>query len=277
MSYHRLNHRRLGDRCVGVSLKMYFDIRQTINYVEAFNDMFPRYRNRDKSTGRTTSVFIIPSFPTLMMPQFTTMISHNVSLGAQDCHWEERGAYTGDVSPLMLSQTGCGIVELGHAERRRDPINETDEIVAMKAQAAVRNHMTPLICIGEKERSNIASHAVGIAVESCKAQMMVPLQTLYMDPGPDSEGKDPSVIFAYEPIWAIGASEPASADHVLAVIASLRQIVTTNYNGDVRFLYGGSAGPGTWASLREGCDGLFLGRFAHDAANFVSVIEEVAS
>lgn len=275
----KMSYDRLSRRYVGVSLKMYFDLNQTEEYVNAFNELASRNRKLGDSEQQNTTIFIIPSFPALLLPCLSTTFTQAKStlLGAQDCHWEDQGAYTGGVSPLMLNQIGCHIVELGHAERRREPINETDEDVSRKAQAVVRNHMTPLVCIGEKERSSIASQAVGIAVESCRAQIMAPLQALQHKPGPDVTGRNPSVIFAYEPIWAIGASEPASADHVLAVISSLRQLVANKYNGDVRFLYGGSAGPGTWAALKEGCDGLFLGRFAHDVANFVKVIEEVAS
>ena len=169
----------------------------------------------------------------------------------------------------MLKQSGCEIVELGHAERRRDPFNETDEMVASKAQAVTRNDMIPLVCIGEKRqsKSGIMSEGVGIAVREVLPQVEAVLQAI-----PD----DKPLVFAYEPVWAIGAQEPASSDHVLAVVGEVKRLVgAKRRSGDVRVLYGGSAGPGTWKGLKEGVDGLFLGRFGHDLENLKRVVEEV--
>ena len=169
----------------------------------------------------------------------------------------------------MLKQVGCSIVELGHAERRREPFNETDEMVARKAQAVVRNGMVPLVCIGEKGRSKsgIMSEGVGIAVREVLPQVEAVLRVI-------PEG--PALMFAYEPVWAIGAQEPASSDHVLAVVGEVKRLVETKRRrGEVRVLYGGSAGPGTWKGLIEGADGLFLGRFGHDLENLKKVVEEV--
>ena len=263
----------LSKRFIGVSLKMYFDLHQTTTYAKAIMESTSSGGVLDEAAKNETTIFVIPSFPTL--PLISPIIGHKslAWLGAQDCHWEDSGAYTGEVSPLMLQQLGCKIVELGHAERRRPPVNETDDLIAKKVQAVVRNRMIPLVCIGEKERSDIASQAVGIAVEHCKVQVRAALDVLR---GQAQGGQHGGVIFAYEPIWAIGASEPASADHVLAVIAALRRLVSNEYGGAVRFLYGGSAGPGTWERLKAGCDGLFLGRFAHDVHSFVKVVREVA-
>lgn len=167
----------------------------------------------------------------------------------------------------MLKQTGCDIVELGHAERRAPPFNETDEMIASKAQAAVRNQLIPLICIGERNRSSIASEGVGIAVWECSTQVKIIL---------DAVEEDKDIIFAYEPVWAIGAAEPAGRDHVLTVVSQLRRLVEgKGRSGAVRFLYGGSAGPGVWQGLKGGVDGLFLGRFAHDVKNVERVFKEV--
>ena len=167
----------------------------------------------------------------------------------------------------MLKQIGCSTVVLGHAERRREPFNEDDAMIARKAQAVVRNAMVPLVCIGEKHQSKIASEGVGLATRECTPQVTAVLEAI---PG------DADVIFAYEPVWAIGAQAPASADHVCAVAAQLRAIIDkTGRKGQVRILYGGSAGPGTWEKLKGNLDGLFLGRFAHDVEAMKSVIDEV--
>lgn len=204
-----------------------------------------------------------------MLPEVQKLRQSGVILGAQNCHWEDSGAFTGEVSPAMCKEVGCSIVELGHAERRRAPFDETDEMVAIKAIAVVRNKMVPLVCIGEKDKGESISQGVGMAISQCQPQIYAVLNTI-----PD----DADVIFAYEPIWAIGASEPASADYVNAVVGFLKELrEVTGRSGQVRFLYGGSAGPGTWEQLKGSLDGLFLGRFAHDVDAFVESIREVTA
>ncbi|KAF6240848.1 hypothetical protein HO173_000640 [Letharia columbiana] len=251
----------LPKRLVGVNLKMYFDAPSTTAYITAIAKFVA------PPASISTGIFILPSYPCLASASDLLDMTPQVILGAQNCHAEDSGAYTGEISPLMLKQVGCRIVCLGHAERRRAPFNETDEVVATKAEAVVRNGMIPLVCIGEKSRSGIMSEGVGIAVRECSPQVMSVLRAV---PG------DAPIIFAYEPVWAIGAQEPASADHVLAVVKSLKQLIgTVEERADVRILYGGSAKPGTWGTLKEGVDGLFLGRFAHDVGNFERVVREV--
>lgn len=158
-------------------------------------------------------------------------------------------------------------MELGHAERRR-LFGETDEKVATKAKAVLENGMVPLICIGEKNHGSIED-----AVMECRPQIVSILDVL--DTVENEKGKDMNVIFAYEPVWAIGQPAPAGAGYVVDVVKKLRGICEER-GRDVRFLYGGSAGPGTFGDMKEGVDGLFLGRFAHDIESVRGVIEEVS-
>ncbi|MCJ1314703.1 hypothetical protein MMC15_000015 [Xylographa vitiligo] len=251
----------LPNRLIGVSTKMYFDLPTTITYIKSFAAAFP--------SASPCTLFLIPSFPVLHQAAKLLNSTPHILLGAQDCHWEDAGAHTGSVSPLMLKQLGCAMVELGHAERRRAPFSETDELVARKAQAVVRNHMIPLVCIGERGRSKsgIMSEGVGIAVREVIPQVEAVLSAIR---------EDAAVIFAYEPVWAIGAEEPASSDHVLAVVGELRRVMeATGRTEGVKVLYGGSAGPGTWEGLKTGLDGLFLGRFGHNLDDVKRVVEEV--
>ena len=253
----------LPERLVGVNTKMYFDLPTTTAYISAISKIAP-------SPNSSCGIFVIPSFPCLGAAHKLLESTPQVRLGAQNCHAEDSGAYTGEVSPLILKQAGCSIVCLGHAERRRPPINETDEDIAQKALGVIRNGMVPLVCIGEKRQSNIMSEGVGLAIRDCTPQILKVLDVL--------QGSVP-MIFAYEPVWAIGAQEPASADHVVSVVKSLKKRIQETCGehqaGRIRILYGGSAKPGTWQKLKLGVDGLFLGRFAHDIANFRRVIQEV--
>lgn len=254
--------KRFSNRVVGVSFKMYFDLPSTEAYLTALSTA---YR---EPPHPTCNIFVLPSLPALPIASTILSSQTQVWIGAQNCHWEDSGAHTGEVSPLMLKQLGCTVVELGHAERRGAPFNETDEIVANKAKAAARNDLIPLICIGEKLKSKIMSQGVGLALQEC-----IPQVTAVLNAMPDAA----DLIFAYEPIWAIGAQEPASADHVLAVVGGLRKKISERgRSGEVRILYGGSAKPGTWTALKGGLDGLFLGRFAHDVDVFKKVVEEIS-
>ena len=250
---------KLPKRLVGVNLKMYFDAPSTTAYLTAVA------RCVAPPASVSTGIFVLPSYPCLAAASDLLDMTPRVILGAQNCHSEDDGAHTGEVSPLMLKQVGCRIVCLGHAERRAAPFNETDEVVATKAKAVVRNGMIPLICIGEKSRSSILSEGVGYATAECAPQVTSILKLV---------SGDAPIIFAYEPVWAIGAQEPASADHVLAVVRFLKDLAGKE-GREVRFLYGGSAKPGTWGTLKEGVDGLFLGRFAHDVGNFERVVAEM--
>lgn len=252
-------------RLVGVSLKMYFDIPATAQYITALSRAYPSR----SSPGPNTGLFVCPSYPILFPASTLLATTPHIYLGAQNCHWEDSGAHTGEVSPLVLKQSGCAIVELGHAERRREPFGETDAIVARKAAAAVRNGLVPLICVGEERKSAVMSEGVGLAIRECIPQVTAVLAAV---------PEDAPFILAYAPVWAIGANQPASKDHVLAVVGELRKAIEAKgRKGTFRILYGGSAGPGTWNELREGVDGLFLGRFAHDIEAFKKVVEEVGT
>ncbi|GME52442.1 Triosephosphate isomerase [Neofusicoccum parvum] len=244
-------------RIVGTSLKMYFDLDRTLAYMRGVADLAPH------ADAHAVDLFVIPDFVTILEAR-RILRDTSVLLGAQDAFWEASGAYTGEVSPLTLQQAGVRIVEMGHAERRR-LFGEDDGQVARKAAAAVRHGHVPLVCVGEKTHGDVASAAVGLAVEECRPQVMSVLAAV-----PD----DAEVILAYEPVWAIGAKEPADADHVVNVTKELRKMAGAR-KGTTRILYGGSAGPGTFAKLVDGVDGLFLGRFAHDLANLKQVITEV--
>ncbi|KAJ4359863.1 uncharacterized protein N0V89_000419 [Didymosphaeria variabile] len=245
-------------RIVGVSLKMYFDLPSTLSYIRGMLQL------DGLAWNARIDLFVIPDFVSLVSAADILQPS-SILLGAQDTHWEDKGAYTGEVSPVVLQQAGAKIVEIGHAERRK-LFGETDETVAKKAGAAARNGLIPLVCIGERTHNTTSpSAAVGAAIQECTPQVTSVLAAM-----PD----DSEVILAYEPVWAIGAKEPADADHVVNVTKELRRLAGSR-KGVTRILYGGSAGPGTFAKISEGVDGLFLGRFAHDMQNLKKVVEEV--
>ncbi|KAJ6059716.1 uncharacterized protein N7446_000367 [Penicillium canescens] len=268
----------LPEKLLLISLKMYFTPDRTLSYLNALLNptneiVHPQHRQK-------LLLALIPDFLTIhpcaeiIKSYEQTLQTQNIPtnpppflLGAQDCFWESAGAYTGEVSPSSLAALGCKIVELGHAERR-SIFNETDAQTAAKAAATCAQGMVPLVCIGEITAPGaVASEAVGKAVDECAVLVRAVL---------DAVPVDAPVIFAYEPVWAIGQPKPAGVDHVAAVVSGIRGVVGERV-GTVRVLYGGSAGPGLWSRgrLGEAVDGMFLGRFAHEIGGVREVVREV--
>lgn len=202
------------------------------------------------------TVFVAPSFPVLESAG-RILAGTGVVLGAQNCG-EQGGAFTGEVSAEFLAELGVGLVEIGHAERRR-LFGETDAVVARKTAAAAGAGLTSLLCIGEAERGSPAD-----AAEFCFAQVLSALA----DQVPLS-----SAVIAYEPEWAIGAAESASPDYANDVVDRLRERLAGATGERASIIYGGSAKPGLLPRL-AGVDGLFLGRFAHDPAQLALVLDE---
>ncbi|CAO1638498.1 unnamed protein product [Sympodiomycopsis kandeliae] len=251
---------RPSSRLVGVSTKMYFDIPKTTSYLATTLSLLPEAL---KDLAHPTKVFFLPDFVTLQS-SVSTAKGSSLIVGAQHTHHADTGAFTGEVSPKVLAQAGAQILEIGHAERRK-LFGETDAGVVEKSVAAARNGLTPLICVGEVSKEG----GVEKAVQECWQQVSNVFAQV---------PKGSPIILAYEPVWAIGASQPATPSHVVAVTQELRRKCAQDVGwtgDDLIILYGGSAGPGTFGKIQDGVDGLFLGRFAHDPEAFVRTIQEV--
>ncbi len=246
---------------VGVSLKLYLDVAETTQWARKVATIA---RNNSAVREGRVRLFVMPSFPALTAVH-TALAGTRVQLGAQNLHWEDRGPYTGEVSGADLRAVGCGLVEVGHAERRAS-FGESEDVVRDKLTAAVRNGLVPVLCIGEETQLGIVE-----AVAECAAQLRSALAGL------PAESRS-EVIVAYEPVWAIGKKEPADAAHVRGVVAQLRNVLADDGRIPVfSVIYGGSAQRGTLNGLGGAVDGLFLGRFAHDTAELARVIDEAAS
>lgn len=242
---------------LGVSLKLYLDVAATAAWAEGVADVARRHPS---ILDGTVELFVLPSLPALPAVQ-AAIAGTAVTVGAQDLHWQDRGAFTGAVSGADLAATGCELVEIGHAERRRI-FGEDDDVVRRKVAAAVRNGLIPVLCVGERDQVDPST-----AAAQCVAHLDAVLS------GVDVTGE---LIVAYEPEWAIGAASPATPEHVRAVVAALRAHLAERGAARARVIYGGSAQPGTLTALAGAVDGLFLGRFAHDTAALESIVDEAA-
>jgi len=191
----------------------------------------------------------------------------NIELGAQNMHWEDEGAFTGEVSPVMLRNLGCMYVILGHSERRTY-FGETDEGVNRKVKAALLNGLLPIICVGEtlKER------------EEGKTEEVVTRQTKAALGGVKTNGAE-RIVIAYEPVWAIGTGRTASADEANRVIRIIRRTLAEVFNSriasEIRIQYGGSVKPDNAADFfsQSDIDGALVGGASLNASDFAAIVK----
>ncbi|MCR9272377.1 MULTISPECIES: triose-phosphate isomerase [Mameliella] len=212
--------------------------------------------------------FVIPPF-TAVREVKQILADSSVKVGAQNMHWADQGAWTGEVSPLMLTDCGLDIVELGHSERR-EHFGETDETVGLKTEAAVRHGLIPLICIGE----TLAEREADRAQEVLEAQVRGALGKLG-----DTQKAAP-ILLAYEPVWAIGENGiPATSDYADDRQGEIIAVAENVLGRRVPCLYGGSVNPGNCEELIQ-CphiDGLFIGRSAWTVEGYLDILAKCAA
>ena len=246
---------------IGTNTKMYKTIAQTKTFLSRLGEL-----TADISRAQM-ELFVIPSFTALDAASPLCKL-HGIRLGAQNMGWEDEGAFTGEISPLMLKEIGVEIVEIGHSERRH-VLGEDDEMENRKVLTALRHGFTPLLCIGETKKQKDA----GIADEILRMQLKLGLRGVSRTAAP--------LYIAYEPVWAIGVSgEPATkeyAEEKHALIRSTLVELLGERGQTVPVLYGGSVNPQNAVELigMPHIDGLFIGRSAWDADSFNGIIRSV--
>jgi triosephosphate isomerase len=189
-----------------------------------------------------------------------------IALGAQDCHWEDAGAFTGAISPAFLAKLDVRYVIVGHSERR-ELFGETDDDVNRKAKAVLRHGMTPIMCCGE----TLDEREAGQTEAKVDRQVEAGLSGLTPD-------QVASMVVAYEPIWAIGTGRTATADDAQAVCARIRAQVGARFGDEaaasLRVQYGGSVKPTNAAELmaQADIDGALVGGASLDADDFARIV-----
>ena len=186
-----------------------------------------------------------------------------ISLAGQNCHWEDTGAFTGEISPTMLSDLGCTYVIVGHSERRHI-FGESDEIVAKKLAAAIKNNLRPILCVGE----TLDERKAGRTIEIIMRQMQLALKDLNEDVIANLE-------VAYEPVWAIGTGHNADPSKIVEVHGAIRKYLTSSFGKtSFRILYGGSVNAENASDLGKTSEvnGLLVGGASLKPESFLAVI-----
>lgn len=224
--------------------------------IELIEGLIPKVK--DSKDEIIVCVPYIDLFYTLLEAQQT-----NIHVGAQNVFYEDKGAYTGEVSAAMLKSINTEYVIIGHSERRRY-FNETDEIVNKKVRKALENGLKPIICVGE----TLEEKEQGKAIEVITNQVAKALKDLTI--------KDLSnTIIAYEPIWAIGTGKTATKEDAESSIKSIREKIKSIFNtDDVSILYGGSVKPENAKELfsMPNIDGALVGGASLKADSFAGIV-----
>ena len=189
----------------------------------------------------------------------------NIKIGAQNMHFEEKGAFTGEISPLMLKELDMDYVVIGHSERRQY-FNETDETVNKKVLKALEVGIDPILCVGE----TLEEREAGNTKDVCKVQVEKALENV-------SKEDLAKVVIAYEPVWAIGTGKTATSEDANDVIAYIREVVANLYGelaNEVRIQYGGSVKPSNVAEImnQSDIDGALVGGASLEANDYVELV-----
>jgi triosephosphate isomerase (TIM) len=245
---------------IAANWKMHKSYHEAMLFVEEL-----RNRLEDEDYERV-DVVVCPPFTSIRTVQ-TTIDGDGIPihLGAQNMHWENQGAYTGEVSAVMLAKLGVEYVIAGHSERR-EYFSETDEMVNKKVKAALDNGLVPIMCVGEtfQEREE------GATKERVEGQVAAGLAGVRKD-------RLPEVVIAYEPIWAIGTGRTASAEDAQQTIALIRKAVagvSKDAAKAVRIQYGGSVKAANIAELmaQPDIDGALVGGASLDPEEFAAIV-----
>ena len=236
--------------------KMYLDRSREADLFEAVQ---ARLRDRFGSGSVPVSVIVCPSFVSLV-PLHAAMDAGLVRLGAQNCHWEPEGPFTGEVSPVTLRGL-VDFVMVGHSERRA--AGETDEQIAKKVAAAAGTGMTPILLVGEDEPTDAA-------FEQTNARLTKGLADLDLSRH--------EVVIVYEPTYAIGAEEAASTDHIRRVVEQVKDRLAQLGAKQPLVIYGGTVNADNVDELArlEVLDGVGAGRAALDPDEFLEIVDRVA-
>jgi triosephosphate isomerase (TIM) len=244
-------------RIVAGNWKMFKTVPEAVALASAVKEALP--------SGCSTEVIMCPPFVNLTSVA-AAIANSPVKLGAQNMYWEERGAFTGEVSADMLKSAGCQYVILGHSERRQY-FGETDATVNKKIKRALLSGLIPIVCVGEtleQRKAGDTEKVVGEQVKGCLADI--------------NAEQAQTLVVAYEPVWAIGTGVTATTEQAQEVHRFIRTLLASMYNETVaqaiRIQYGGSMKPENAGQLlsQADIDGGLIGGASLDAASFIKIV-----
>lgn len=244
---------------IAANWKMNKVIKEAVSFVNDFKNLIDNAKN--------VEIVIFPSF-TLLYEMKKMLENTELKLGAQNMHYEDKGAFTGEISPLMLKDAGCEYVILGHSERRQY-FNENDKLINKKIKSTLKHGLKPILCIGEtlEQRNNNET------MEIIKTQLITCLENV-------EENEIKNMVIAYEPVWAIGTGNNATQEQAEEVHRYIRGLLLKLYNekssNNVRIIYGGSVNGKNIKELMKmkNVNGALVGSASLDAKSFAEICNQ---
>ncbi len=233
------------------------------------------FESVEKEVRKIKEAEIVICPPFVWLSVLVASARGGLAFGSQDCFWEEKGAYTSQVSPLMLKNLGCQYVIIGHSERRKY-FQESDELINRKIKTALKTRLRPILCIGEEVRDTFDSQGQPLNEMSLKVGEQLEKDLLGI-----SAAKIREIVIAYEPIWAIGTGFPCSSNEAMKAALFIRKTLAKLYNRStadkVKIIYGGSVDSQNANDYIKGArmDGVLVGHASLNATEFVKIIESV--
>lgn len=243
---------------IAANWKMFKTVGEALAFVETLQ--------KDVGPCLDREVVIAPPF-TALAAMGTVMRTPGFSLAAQNCHFEDKGAFTGEISPPMLKDCGCAYVIVGHSERRH-VFGETDDMIQKKVAALFRHGLIPILCVGEQ----LNEREAGKTFQVVGTQLSAALEKL----GREDASR---IVVAYEPVWAIGTGRTATPEQAQEVHAFIRQALAPQYDkaiaNGIRILYGGSVKPDNVDALmaQADLDGLLVGGASLETGSFQRIVQ----
>ncbi len=250
-------------KIIAANWKMNKTINESIHLVEETLSLLPADHPRD------AVVILCPPFISLAKVSEALQNNKKIFSGAQNCHWENFGAYTGEISAAMIKSAGAGYVILGHSERRQY-FNETNEQLAQKANTVLSEGLIPIFCCGEPLNIRESNTHFELLQEQITKGLFHLMEDEFRH-----------VIIAYEPVWAIGTGKVASEEQAQEMHEFIRHIIRKQYGEEVAgitpIIYGGSMKPSNARGLlsQSDVDGGLIGGASLEAADFVEIIKAV--
>lgn len=243
--------------------KMYKTVVEAIDLANGLKRELFKLDNQD------IDIVLCPPF-TALSEVLEVIVDSNIQLGAQDVHWQDEGAFTGEVSPVMLKDIGCKFVIIGHSERRQY-FGETNESVNNKIKAALKHNLTPIVCVGE----TLSQRESGSTFKVLDDHIENGLKNI-------TDIDILKIVIAYEPVWAIGTGKTATSQQAQEAQKYIRDLLRKMYNNDVadtvRIQYGGSVKPENITELmREpDVDGALVGGASLKVETFAEIVKKAS-
>ncbi|QJA05287.1 triose-phosphate isomerase [Thermosulfurimonas marina] len=238
--------------------KMHKTVRETLDYIRRFRDLVSGVTDRE--------IMIAPPF-TALYAAGEALAGSSIRLGAQNAHWAEAGAFTGEISPVMLKECGVTYVIIGHSERRHI-FGETDEMICKRLSGVMGAGLRPILCIGE----TLEEREAGKTFEVLERQVKAALQGFAAEDLRE-------LVVAYEPVWAIGTGKTATPEQAQEAQAYVRRLLADfggkEFAEGIRILYGGSVKPENISALmaQPDVDGALVGGASLDPETFARIVK----